>query len=152
MRWDGLAGIGNRNFFVRLPEPYQGNLVEYDEALIERMAEEELRFAAEHFPAELKSLDRAPLKREIADWLYHEILARHGDPFIVGKREDGQPKPADAIASDQDGNYLSKWSTRFAGYGYHGGWYKPDRKHSVRSEDLSAMERRNLDFLGHYLK
>jgi hypothetical protein len=157
IRWNGCGPGRQDRVFIRLPKPYAGAESAYADALLESITAAELAPWRDMFPEETKS-EHAALKAYVAVWLYHEILARHGDPFFLGKRVPGEPAPPDARGTDRNDNYLSVWSERFpnARSIRNPGWYKPGTGRgpngSVRLTDLSAQERRNLEFLAGYFR
>lgn len=142
-------------YYFLLPTPYAGDQAEYAVAMIEDLAERELAFAKEYFPKEAAAVDRTPVRREIADWLYHELFARNGDPFFIGKQVEGQPAPEEARGyTVHDGNYIGRWRERFNGFGGRKGWYrpKPDVDGKPPVIELSPLERKNAEFLKSYME
>jgi len=146
--WVGLTREVKRRFFYALPHPYRGDSARYTVKYLDELVEKELAPWREAFPRRVKKLDRRALRRLIADWLYHEILARHGDPFLVGKAGPNGEIPKGAVMTSA-GYAYSEWHTNFQAYMYHGGWYRPrlGPKGTVRPADLKPMERQNLAFL-----
>ena len=146
VRWRGL-GEGWASGF-RLPEPYAGAETRYTEEMLGALAAREAEPWRAIFPKQVTRLDRELLKTWIADILYHEILARHGDHFVVGRIDD-QPKPRGWHGKTRDGYLVSKWHTRFAEYSRGLGWYRPDAtktREAVLAE-LNDVEKANLAFL-----
>ncbi|HWA24459.1 MAG TPA: hypothetical protein VG734_02205 [Lacunisphaera sp.] len=146
--WTGLKTANVPDYQFALPADYHGAKVEYRESTIEELVARDLGFAAKYFPAEARAFDRNLLRIAIADWLLHEIYARHGDSFRLRRAADnGSTKPHEI--EDGDGYLYSGCRELFFGYGYHGGWYKP--LHPVKTSALSPLERRNVIFLRNYL-
>jgi hypothetical protein len=152
LTWAGFGPEARRESYIRLPDPYQGAVVAYTDELLEQMTNRELAPWRKHFPVETVR-DRGLLKTWIADWLRHEIFARHGDGFYLGKRKEGEPQPPGAAGYDRNDNYYSEWSALFAPsrVRFGTGWYQPGTGPgpggSVRLEDLSPLERQNAEFL-----
>lgn len=152
MQWVGFTFELPWNNWVQLPVPYVGAKEDYTDALLENLVDRELAPWRDSFPEEAKR-DRPILKALAAEWLYREMFARHGDPFYLGKRKEGQPEPVGARGYDQNDNYLSWWSDKFP-RPMRGGWYRPGTgpgpNGSVRLSDLTAQERKNAEFLSRY--
>lgn len=143
------------DYFFFLPIPYAGGEVLYGTETIERLVERDLTLAKEYFPKEAASYDRRPLRQAIAEWLFHELFARNGDPFFIGKHVDGQPSPKAAHGyTTHDGNYIGEWRDKFNRYGGMKGWYrpKPDVNGQPPKIELAPMEKKNADFLKSYLE
>lgn len=129
------------------PVPYRGADIEFTGAMLDELVARELHLATQYFPREVAQLDRTPLRKDIAEWLYNEIFARHGEWFVV------EDMPADAVAQyngpfkTADGVWHSMWYGRF----HHRsdardpGWYEPT--HKVDLSELSELERKNAAFL-----
>ena len=156
IQWAGFGPNTQPRIFIRTPHPYGGATSAYADALLESLVERELEPWRGSFPKEAER-DRPVLKAVIAEWLYRELFARHGDPFYLGKYVAGERPPIGSQGRNQDDNYLSVWSTRFplAARG-RGGWYEPRTgpgpNGSVRLSDLTPQERRNAEFLSAYFK
>ena len=135
LAWRGLGAQLYDDFL--LPYAYAGAASEYTDATLEALVERETAPWAAAFPRQVKALDRKRFKRLIADLLHHEILARHGDPFLLGR----------------DPTMHGRWRAAFAIYSRSGGWYKPDRKKTRADvlKELNATETRNLAFLKAYV-
>jgi len=146
--WHGLDEPFARDYFYRLPKDYLGATTSYSDETLDQLVERELAPWRALFPEHCARFDRKKLRRIIADWLLHEILARHGDPFVVGKGELGVVKNPEAVMS-MDGYLYGRWHTAFEGYMYHGGWYRPrmGAKGTVSEKTLGAQEQANLRFL-----
>jgi hypothetical protein len=148
--WNGLAWSDVSQAHYMLPQPYRGAETRYTEGWIDELVEQELTLAREYFPDRIAiPLETRKLHVLIADWLLHELYARHGDPFYVG-RETPERGLGPGLVGDSKGNLYSNWYSQFMPYAWHGGWYKPDRP--VRRSDLTATEQENSDFLVAYLK
>ena len=146
--WVGPTEQNIDQFFLRLPHPYQGNSRVYTDAWLDELVQKKMALWNKVFPEQCKKLDRALIKRLVAEWLHQEIFARHGDPFLLGKH-DGQSKwPKEAVMA-MDGYLYNHWSAKFKAYMYHGGWYKPNwgPDGSVSLRDLGKRERQNVRFL-----
>lgn len=147
-----LTWVGAKSLhWFRLPYPYTGDKERYTEAMLDTQVERALTACSSAFPAEVKACNRTALRSSVADYLSHEILARHGDPFVTGKTSDPQPSNADIKSAD--GYYYSRWRSYFISYMYHGGWYQPDvkKKITVSPDELNEIERANREFLQGYL-
>jgi hypothetical protein len=146
--WLGLSKQVQERYFFALPHPYQGAKLRYTRAQLNRLVEGELKPWRKPFPRRVARIDRRALRKIIAAWLYHEILARHGDPFLLGKVKPDGSRPKGTVMSSE-GYAYSKWNSRFSAYMYHGGWYRPryGPKGTVKVEDLAPLERQNLAFL-----
>ena len=131
-----------------LPTPYQGAKIAYSAELLDGLVERELALARQYFPEKVATFDRGPLRKSIAEWLYREIYARHGESFYIGTF-NGDPKTLKEGTVGSGGYLYSDWCLRFAGYGRRDGWYqpKPDPNGTVRFEELSQMEQKNALFL-----
>lgn len=146
--WRGLAWADLRSYHYLLPGVYRGDKARYSAATLDSLVEEELSLAREYFPKRIAiPLETKKLHVLVADWLLHEIYARHGDTFYLGVW-DGRNLPKGALGIG-DTRLHSTWYDRFCPYGWHGGWYNPTRP--VRSSELSTLERRNAAFLIDYL-
>lgn len=143
VRWQGL----HDHYSYLLPTPYGGGTKTYTDAWLNELTEREVAPWRKLLPQETKAFDVKPLRRHIAECLYHEIKARHGDPFIIGKTAD-RPHPQGVVADDNTHLY-SRWMMYFVSYSYHGGWYRPDRGLGgpVPDEALNEQERANRQFL-----
>ena len=146
--WNGLKPEDINGYFFPLQADYQGDKLAYSLERIDFLVERELRLAHEYFPEKVKSFDALALRIAVSDWLLHEIYARHGDSFFVGKET-----PANGVRDGfvgSNGNLYSFWWVKFVNYSYHGGWYKPD-KDIVKTASLSSLEQSNVKFLSKYL-
>jgi hypothetical protein len=140
-KWLGF----HKGYFFRPPTPYQGDSIKYTYEMLDSIIEKELSPWKEMFPLEVENMDKMPLKKHIAELLFHEITARHGDAFILGKVGDG-PKPIDV--DDEDENfYYGKWNVAFKYFSHHSGWYHPDVNKTISDKDLNDYERANRAFL-----
>lgn len=153
IRWVGLDGrFGLHNVVFAGPD-YRGAEIAYDDAMLETWVSRLLEPQRERFPAQSRALQPG-LKALYAKVLYHEILARNGEGFHLGRENDGQPEPPDVYAEDTEGNYISIWQNQFQMSSRYTDWYKPGTGKgphgSVRLEDLTEIERRNLAFLQTY--
>lgn len=149
LRWDGLTESWVESF--SLPEPYAGAETRYTEQTLGELAAREVEPWRVLFPKPVEGLDYELVKAWVADILYHEILARHGDHFIVGRADD-EPKPRGWYGKTRDGYLVSKWHTRFVAYSHGLGWYRPDvtkTREAVLAE-LNDVEKANLAFLEAY--
>jgi len=142
VRWTGING----QFRYPFPAHYAGAEQRYTAEMLDAQVERELAPWQPVFPKEVAQCDRAAVRALIAEALYYEIFARHGDPFITGII--GDPRPAD-VSSESRGYYYGKWHAYFETSMYHGGWYRPDvkKKTKVSLEELNETERANLEFL-----
>lgn len=148
--WNGLSWSDVSRSHYLLPHPYRGAETRYTARWIDELVEHELSLGRAYFPDRIAiPLETRKIHVLIADWLLHELYARHGDPFYVG-RETPERGLGPGLVGDNNGNLYSDWHSRFTPYGWHGGWYKPDKP--VRRSDLTATERENSDFLIAYLK
>ncbi len=77
-------GLGESYGFGGFPDPYFGAEKPYSEELLDELARSEIEPWLSMFPRETSLLDRGRLKAIIAEHLYREIYARHGDPFLSG--------------------------------------------------------------------
>jgi hypothetical protein len=149
--WVGLTEENIERFFLALPHPYQGADKTYTEAMLDALVERKIAPWKEVFPERCARLDRELIRTLVAGWLYHEIFARHGDPFLVGE-DDGGKWPKEAVMG-MDGYLYGRWHDKFRAYMYHGGWYSPKYgpEGKVSLDDLSPVERKNAEFLRKYL-
>jgi hypothetical protein len=153
LRWKGMDGhLGLRNVVFTGPD-YRGAELAYDDAFLEQWVSFRLDPHRVRFPQQTRAF-RPRLKALYARALYHEILARNGEGFYLGRANDGQPDPPDAYAEDTEGNYISIWQNQFQMSSRYTNWYRPGTGKgphgSVRLEDLTEIERRNLAFLQTY--
>jgi hypothetical protein len=126
-KWEGLNSDEVWAYRFALPDPYEGSQKSYTTALLYSLVDRELAMAKKYFPQEYAAYDRTPLRKAIAEWLYRELFARHGEAFKKGP---------DAIL----------WATAFGlGYGHYDNWYKGNKR--VRFSDLSELEQQNARFL-----
>ena len=147
-RWTGFSDA----YHFVLPAHCAGAEQRYTTEMLDALVERELAPWRPAFPDEVAKCDRTAVRSLIAEVLYHEIFARHGDPFITGIV--GGPRPAD-VSSESGDYYYGKWHAYFQGYMYHGGWYRPDvkKKTKVTPDELNETERANLAFLrGYFVK
>jgi hypothetical protein len=154
IRWAGVGRDRLGRLFIRLPVLYAGATTAYNDALLESIVDRELEPWRESFPAEAER-ERVALKALVAEFLYREMFARHGDPFYLGKHKTGEPAPPNSRGYDQNDNYLSVWGEKFPlKRRGRGGWYEPGTgpgsNGSVRLSDLTEQERRNAEFLQRY--
>ncbi|MBI5691474.1 MAG: hypothetical protein HZC55_15430 [Verrucomicrobia bacterium] len=152
VEWAGLSPQAIDYFLFFLP-PYEGDKKAYSVELIDSLVRRDLALADQYFPEKVKAFDATPLKVAICDWLLHEVYARHGDPFYVGK-ESASLKVSDGLIGDGEGNIYSSWQMQFGKYGGMRGWYRPRREPdgNVKTASLSSMEQENVKFLRSYLK
>jgi hypothetical protein len=149
--WQGLMEKDVSRYRFNLPV-YRGAEREYDKKTVEDLVNRDLHLATEHRLAEVQAFDRNLLRIAIADWLLHEIYARHGDSFYLGKESPSFPF-GEHMAGDGEGNLYSFWWVQFGDYSYRGGWYQP-REHPagpVKITELDPMEQKNVRFLRAYL-
>jgi hypothetical protein len=149
--WRGLDAPHPAEYPFRLPRQYLGATNKYTDAYLDELVERELEPFRSLFPQHCKAFERPKLKRVIADWLSHEILARHGDPFFVGRGSlGGNPEAVLGIGD----NLYGRWHYVFQAYMYHGGWYRPRMGPggAVDPKALSPLEQQNLAFLATRLK
>lgn len=162
LRWVGSNDTWRdgwkRMIYVQTPNPYVGSAICYTDALLEELVDNHLRPWIALFPLEAKR-DREGIKAFVAEWLYREIFARNGDPFVIGEaNQDRSGYPA--FVSELNGRFsqssgdFRRWSDRFpaeASIRVRNGWYRPATGRGLRGtvliEDLTAQERANLDFL-----
>lgn len=140
-KWQGF----HKGYFFLPPFPYQGDRIKYTDAMLDSLIEKELNPWKRMFLQEVAKMDRIPLRRYIAECLFHEITARHGDAFILGKVGDG-PKPK-VFSEEDDSFYYGKWKAYFDYFSLHGGWYRPDMEKTISDKDLNDFERANRAFL-----
>lgn len=152
LKWIGLKADTVSDYQYALPDDYLGNKIAYTSQRIESLVDRELELARQYFPEKVKALDVRLLKIVVADWLLHEIYARHGDPFYLGKQAKGG-KLEEGTVGDTKGNLYHVWQMNFMGYGYHGGWYHCDFRPegAVKTASLPEQERKNAEFLKAYL-
>lgn len=150
VEWRGLdeKQVPHYRFFLPV---YRGAEQAYDDATIEELVARDLQLATDYLPDEARTFDRNLLRIAIADWLLHEIYARHGDAFYLGKESESFQTKLSHY--EMDGHLYSGWSDLFRGYGYKGGWYKPDYSPAggVKTSSLHRMEQTNVAFLRAYL-
>lgn len=132
-------------YFFRLPSPYKGDRIKYTDEMLDSLVEREIGPWRDMFPQEVEKMNKKPLKKYIATWLYNEITARHGDAFILGKVGNG-PKPK-ATYDEDDRFYYAKWKAFFDLYRKYGRWYQPDVNKTINDTDLNNFERENRAFL-----
>jgi hypothetical protein len=154
IRWVGIDESYSLDGMVYADRDYRGNDVAYDDAYLEKKVNALLASQRDRFPEQTQSV-HARLKVRYARVLYHEILARNGDGFYLGKKRPWRQRPPDAYAEYGDGSYLSIWHRQFElSARYNGRWYQPGngkgRHGSVRLKDLTPLERANLAFLQQY--
>lgn len=154
LTWQGMTPGG-----FRLPHPYRGADIPYDEAWLDALVEKELVAMRPVFPEKVAVLDRREVRAWIAEHLLMEIRARNGDSFAVGKvsglrkirrlwRLGLYPKPPPGGVIQGDVMY-SMWRRYFENYGrLEGHHYRPGESiTAVSARDLSGLERDNLEFL-----
>jgi hypothetical protein len=130
--------------------PYRGDKEVYTEATIDNAATAELEAAREYFPEKAAAINGTAFRSLLADWLYHEIFARHGESFYLGDVIAGQPAPSEAniVVS---GKYYGMWRHRFQPWANIRGWYRPDTSRRVPWADLPPLEKKNAEFLLRYV-
>jgi len=150
--WTGFSLKDVHNYRFQLPYEYQGTKGVYTEATIEDLVTRDLSFPTEYFPTEVQALDRGLLRIAIADWLLHEIYARHGDSFYLGKESPTFPF-LEHMVGDGEGNLYSLWFGLFTSYSYPRGWYRPQDSPPVmvKTSSLHPVEQKNVTFLRAYL-
>lgn len=154
LAWPKVTREEQIRFFLSTPEPYLGAKSDYTDALLESLVSKVVAPWRERFPQESQR-DWPVIKSIVAEWMYHEIFARNGEPFIIEYDRSG-PRPPGIAFWDQDDVAYGRWHTRFppSNRFRNPGWYKPGTgkgpKGSVRLVDLTAQERKNLAFLQQY--
>jgi hypothetical protein len=151
VEWRGLTENQVPDYRFFLPE-YRAAEQAYDEATIEKLVERDLTLATKYLPAEARGFDRNLLRIAIADWLLHEIYARHGDSFDLGENTQ---LPSPRISHlEMDDRLYSAWYDLFRGYSYRDGWYQPNftPPGRVKTSSLHPMEQNNAAFLRTYLE
>lgn len=156
LTWYGYRESAPRFLYATIwgaSQSYTGDTEDYTDAKLAQVVDGCFAPWRDLFPGAAKR-DREGMKAIVAEWLYHEIFARHGDGFYIGHEGEGKPEPADAVGTE-NGAYFSPWRERFPQTTTKAkGWYKPDTgpgPHGrVRMSDLSEQERRNVAFLLHY--
>jgi len=147
LAWRGLPKGIYRDFF--LPKGYRGAEQNYTVATVQKLAQRETDPWAKLFPKQVGALDRGRLEAAIADILYHEILARHGYAFVIGKYKGKPGHEPTGVGIMPDGTMMGVWYGYFTAYALHGGWYRSDRS-KTRAQvgaELNEVERSNLAFL-----
>jgi len=114
-----------------VPRKYTGSEKPWTDEALDRLVEEQIAPWRNIFPREVKALDRGKLKARIAEVLFNEISARHGDLFRL---PNGRSSP---------------WYHYFTRYYLHGGWYY--RARTEPRPPLNDMEKRNRKFLATYM-
>lgn len=144
----------------RLPNPYRGGREDYTENYLNGLVDQEIERIAKYYPEQAAEADRGFLQSMIAEYLFHELFARQGDPFSLGPAT-GSPlrKYSGSPTSFMDGFVFGPWHAYFRNsYSYHGGWYqwynhrtrKPNP--AVKTADLSPKERHNAAFLRKFIR
>lgn len=142
-----------------LPHPYRGAREEYTEPYLDGLVEREICRVAEYYPERVQGIDKAFIRSMIAEYLFYELFARHGDAFVLGAYSEANlAKYCEVAGSWSDTFIFSRWESRFKGYGYHGGWYsgrdpetgKPNPP--VKLSDLSPKEELNAAFLRRFIE
>lgn len=154
LTWRGIGpkSVDEWDFFF-LPHPYEGNKIQYTDMMLEQLVDRELEPWRKFFPEETAKIDRQLYKKLIAEWLYHELYARNGDPFFIGLHVEGRLDPPDAHGyTNHDKNLIGRWRNHFDRYGGMKGWYRPKevRRGKPPSIKLSSLERKNAEFLKAY--
>ncbi len=151
--WTGLSlETKHYPFVFALPQPYRGNVKEYDNHTLESLAKRETEPWGLLFEEELAKLNHEKLRSVIAECLHNEMLARNGYGFPLGKAktEDDVPLPGPWDVISYDGvYYYGNWHHYFMGYQYHGGWYNHDPNLTMESTQskLNTLEKNNIAFL-----
>ena len=145
VRWIGWQDVptydesGHAIYHYNLAPSYTGDSLLYSDELLDRLLTRETKLAKEYFPERLTSVQLRRLRLWISEWLLHEIFARHGQEF----------DPIDHFEGTGVNRYPvhrgTLWGMAFAGYSWHGGWYKPVGQ--VDEANLSPTEKTNLTFL-----
>lgn len=154
LAWPTVTREERDRFFLATPQPYLGAKSDYTDAWLDSVVVTLVEPWRERFPRESQR-DWPVIKSLVAEWLYQEVFARNGEPFIIEYDRKG-PRPPGIAFWDQNDVAYSVWHNRFPSInGYRNpGWYKPGTgkgpKGSVRMEDLTDQERRNLAFLQQY--
>ncbi len=154
IRWEGIDGLFGLERMVYASSDYQGNTVAYDDAFLERKVNRLLDPQRDRFPEQTRAAHDL-LKARYARVLYHEILARNGEGFNLGKERPWRSRPPDALHQYSDGTYVSVWRYQFERSArYRQPWYQPGTgkgwRGSVRLKDLTPLGRSNLEFLQQY--
>jgi len=133
-----------------LPEKYEGDARAYTDAYLDESVQREIEPWEAIFPEQVKTMDRAALRKAIADIFYHEIFARHKYAFVIGKQTGTSDNRPIGVSRALDGTLFGPWYGYFAReHGLHGGWYRADRGKTLHAalEELNEIERANLAFL-----
>jgi hypothetical protein len=154
--WPGFSEKPSRFLYWSIwaaAQAYTGATRDYTDARLDKIVDDCFAPWRDYFPSEAKR-DRDAMKSLVAEWMFHEIFARRGDGFYIGKETKGTPPPLDAQGTS-DGNYISEWAERFPRTNVRfTSWYKPNTgpgPHGrVRMRDLTDQERKNAEFLLHY--
>jgi hypothetical protein len=146
----------------RLPHPYLGAKEAYSEQYLDRLVEREIRRVAEYYPERAQGIDKAFLRSMIAECLFYELFARHGDSFMPkvsweSDRSRYRGRQGQLLKTPMMPMIVGPWHLYFKGYGYHGGWYRCWNSETnapnpaVELADLTARERENAAFLRKFI-
>lgn len=104
------------------------------------------------FPDQIADLDIERLRAAIADILHHEIYARHGYAFVIGKYTGRPGHEPSGVSIAPAKTMFGKWYGYFTTYSLHGGWYRPDRDKTMEEvkAELRRQELANLAFLAQH--
>jgi hypothetical protein len=151
VEWHGLDRDDQAHSYQFSLPVYRGAEEEYGDQTIENLATRDLRLATEHLPDDVRQFDINLLRIAIADWLLHEIYARHGDAFYLGPVTDLEDSLDGWV--EGDGHRYSQWHNRFLPLSPRGGWYEPDMTpgKKVKISELHPTEQKNVAFLRGYL-
>lgn len=157
--WTGLPAQSVDFYYFPLP-PYEGDKKAYSAEFIDSLVHRETTLGDQYFPERMKDFDVTPMRVLIGDWLLHEIYARHGDPFYLGKEEVPEKMGIatsmvrDRQIIDREGNVYSWWRMRFEQVSGRVGWYRPGDgpREAVKPASFSGLEQKNETFLRAYLK
>lgn len=143
----------------RLPHPYLGAEEEYTEQFLDRLVEREVCRIAKYYPERVQTMDKAFIRSMVAEYLFYELFARHGDAFVLAPYTKANlAKYHEATGTWTDSFIFSRWKLWFEGYGYHGGWYScfdPETRKPnppVKLNDLSPKEQVNVVFLKRFIE
>ena len=147
LRWRGLPKGIYRDFI--LPENHDASKQSFSKAYIDALVSREVAPWKSIFPEQTKNLDLKKLETAIVNILYHEIYARHGYAFVIGKYTGKPGREPSGVSIAPDKTMFGRWYGYFAKYGLHGGWYWPDRNKSLKAvkAELNEQEIANLAFL-----
>jgi hypothetical protein len=145
--WIGIRGL---YYSFWLPEDYVGMKEKYSESYMEKFVEAEMSRYRDYYPKKIQALNRDLVRYAIADFLQHELLARHQFAFAV--RTDSVSKH---IIHGADGSDYGKWGDyflRYRIYDRHTGWFDGKSKKSMSEAmgEFNECENFNYTFLGEF--